>query len=184
MLVILLFLLHGRSALVPLLTLPVVMLATFAAMWLFDVPASLMSLGGIGIALGIAVDADVVALEACHRRLEALGPAAAPEERRRQILAAAASLTPAIVIVAAHHRAQLPAGDGVYRRVGALASTARAHQDAGHRERQRCWRSRWRQRCARSCCAVTCGRSWPTRSPAGWSGCIGRSCTSRSAGLC
>ncbi len=96
-LVILLFLLHGRSAIVPLVTLPVVMLTTFAAMWLFDVPASLMSLGGMGIALGIAVDADVVALEACHRRLATLGDSGSAEERRAQMLAAAASFTPAIV---------------------------------------------------------------------------------------
>ena len=96
-LVILLFLLHGRSALVPLVTLPVVLLSTFAAMWVFGVSASLMSLGGMGIALGIAVDADVVALEACHRRLEALGAAASPQHRQTQLLAAAASFTPAVV---------------------------------------------------------------------------------------
>ena len=95
--VILLFLLHGRSAIVPLVTLPVVMLSTFAAMWLFDLSASLMSLAGMGIALGIAVDGDVVALEACHRRLEGLGDAGSPEARRTQLLAAASSFTPAIV---------------------------------------------------------------------------------------
>jgi Cu(I)/Ag(I) efflux system membrane protein CusA/SilA len=76
--VILLFLLHPRSALVPLITLPVVLGLTFLGMWLLDVPATIMSLGGIGIALGLAVDADVVALEACHRRLEA-GSAASGE---------------------------------------------------------------------------------------------------------
>ena len=37
---------HLRSALVPLVTLPVVLLLTFAAMWLLDVPATIMSLGG------------------------------------------------------------------------------------------------------------------------------------------
>ena len=84
-LVVLLFLLHGRSALVPLVTLPLVVLLTFAAMWLFGVPATMMSLGGIAIALGMAVDADIVALEACHRRLEApRRRAAAPLRRRRR----------------------------------------------------------------------------------------------------
>jgi Cu(I)/Ag(I) efflux system membrane protein CusA/SilA len=73
MLVIFMFLLDGRSALVPLVTLPVVIAFTFLGMWLLGVPASLMSLGGMGIALGIAVDADVVALEACHRRVETAG---------------------------------------------------------------------------------------------------------------
>ncbi len=72
-LVILMFLLHARSALVPLATLPFVLLLTFCGMWLLGVSATIMSLGGIAIALGMAVDADVVALEACHRRLERLG---------------------------------------------------------------------------------------------------------------
>src|SRR6185436_4406505 len=58
---------------VPLATLPLVVLLTFAAMWLIGGPATVMSLGGIGIALGMVVDADIVALEACHRRLEAAG---------------------------------------------------------------------------------------------------------------
>lgn len=96
-LVILVFLLHGRSALVPLTTLPVVLLLTFGAMWILRVPASIMSLGGIGIALGMAVDADVVALEACHRRLETLGAGASAEERRGKLIAAAGSFAPAIL---------------------------------------------------------------------------------------
>ncbi|HXX66104.1 MAG TPA: efflux RND transporter permease subunit [Polyangiaceae bacterium] len=93
----LLFLLSGRSALVPLLTLPLVLLLTFGAMWIARVPATIMSLGGIGIALGMAVDADVVALEACHRRLEALGPVSSNGDRRSQLIAAAGSFAPAIL---------------------------------------------------------------------------------------
>ncbi len=93
MLVIFMFLLDGRSALVPLVTLPVVIAFTFLGMWLLGVPASLMSLGGMGIALGIAVDADVVALEACHRRIES-SPSG---DRRSHVLAAGASFAPAIL---------------------------------------------------------------------------------------
>ena len=83
-LVILIFLLHARSALVPLATLPVVLLLTFGGMWILGVPATIMSLGGIGIALGMAVDADIVALEASHRRLETLEARASPAERPRK----------------------------------------------------------------------------------------------------
>jgi Cu(I)/Ag(I) efflux system membrane protein CusA/SilA len=94
-LVILAFLLHGRTALVPLATLPVVLCLTFAGMWLLGIPATVMSLGGIGIALGMAVDADIVALEACHRRLER---APAGEGARRAALrAAAGTVSPAIL---------------------------------------------------------------------------------------
>ena len=96
-LVILLFLLHARSAFIPLATLPVVLLLTFGAMWALGVPATIMSLGGIGIALGMAVDADIVALEASHRRLETLPPDASPGDRRAKLLAAAQSFAPAIL---------------------------------------------------------------------------------------
>jgi copper/silver efflux system protein len=96
-LVILVFLLQARSALVPLATLPVVLLLTFGAMWILGVPATIMSLGGIAIALGMAVDADLVALEASHRRLETVDPSAPPEHRRKQLVAAAQSFAPAIL---------------------------------------------------------------------------------------
>ena len=67
-------------------------------MRLLDVPATLMiALGGMGIALGIAVDADVVALEACHRRLETLPAGASADARRGALVAAAAAFTPAIL---------------------------------------------------------------------------------------
>ena len=93
-LVILVFLLHGQSALVPLISLPVVLCLTFAGMWLLGVPATVMSLGGVGIALGMALDADIVALEACHRRLEAAGAGLA---RRDALLTAARTVAPAIL---------------------------------------------------------------------------------------
>jgi copper/silver efflux system protein len=95
-LVILMFLLHGQSALVPLATLPLVLFLTFAGMRLFGVSATIMSLGGIAIALGMAVDADVVALEACHRRIEGEGKGAAGS-RRGAVLSAAGTVTPAIL---------------------------------------------------------------------------------------
>jgi Cu(I)/Ag(I) efflux system membrane protein CusA/SilA len=93
----LLFLADWRSALIPLLTLPVVVLLTFGMMCLLGTPATIMSLAGIGIALGMAVDADIVALEACHRRLETWSPASSPADRRAQLIAAAGSFAPAIL---------------------------------------------------------------------------------------
>jgi copper/silver efflux system protein len=96
-LILLVFLLHGPSALVPLATLPLVVLLTFGAMWVLGVPATIMSLGGVAIALGMAVDADIVALEACHRRLEAAGASASRGDRLRAIASAAGSFAPAIL---------------------------------------------------------------------------------------
>ena len=45
----------------------------------------------------MAVDADVVALEACHRRLEALPPGVAPAERRAELLRAAVAIVPTLL---------------------------------------------------------------------------------------
>jgi Cu(I)/Ag(I) efflux system membrane protein CusA/SilA len=95
-LILLVFLLHGRSAALPLVTLPLVVLLTFAAMWVIGLPATIMSLGGIGIALGMAVDADIVALEACHRRLEHAQDASRTA-RLSALIAAAGSFAPAIL---------------------------------------------------------------------------------------
>ena len=96
-LVIVIFLLSARSALVPLVTLPAVLLLTFGAMWILGVPATIMSLGGIGIALGMAVDADIVALEASNRRLETLPPDAPAADRRGKLVDAAQAFAPAIL---------------------------------------------------------------------------------------
>ena len=134
-LVVLIFLLHGRSALVPLLTLPLVVLLTFAAMRLFGIPATVMSLGGIAIALGMAVDAELVALEACHRRLETDpggGISGASPWRRRRLVEAAGAFAPAILtslLIAALAFVPVFAFGG---ETGRLAAPAGARQDAGH----------------------------------------------------
>ena len=69
-LVCLVFLLHFRSSLVAILTLPVGILAAFIAMNLMGVNANIMSLGGIAIAIGVMVDASVVMVENLHKHRE------------------------------------------------------------------------------------------------------------------
>jgi copper/silver efflux system protein len=92
-----LFLLHLRSALVVILTLPLSVLAAFLLMRLQGINANLMSLGGIAIAIGAMVDAAVVMVENAHKKLEA-DPAAADDPRRRVALIgeAAAEVGPAL----------------------------------------------------------------------------------------
>ncbi|NVN92814.1 MAG: efflux RND transporter permease subunit, partial [Desulfuromonadales bacterium] len=68
-LVILVFLLHFRSALVVVLTLPVSVLIAFITMKLMGVTSNIMSLGGIAIAIGVLVDAGVIMVENCYRHL-------------------------------------------------------------------------------------------------------------------
>ncbi len=69
-LVCVLFLLHARSALVAILTLPVGILMAFIAMRWVGVGADIMSLGGIAIAIGAMIDAAIVMIENMHKHLE------------------------------------------------------------------------------------------------------------------
>jgi Cu(I)/Ag(I) efflux system membrane protein CusA/SilA len=68
-LVIFLFLLHARSALVPILTLPVAVLAAFVPMYYQGLTANIMSLGGIVVAIGAMIDASIVMVENIHQKL-------------------------------------------------------------------------------------------------------------------
>jgi copper/silver efflux system protein len=68
--VCLVFLLHARSALVAILTLPMGILIAFIAMRGVPVGADIMSLGGIAIAIGAMIDAAIVMIENMHKHLE------------------------------------------------------------------------------------------------------------------
>ncbi|TKB56264.1 efflux RND transporter permease subunit [Ferrimonas aestuarii] len=69
-LVCLLFLLHARSTLVAVITLPLSILISFIVMGWMGVNANIMSLGGIAIAIGAVVDAAIVMVENAHKHLE------------------------------------------------------------------------------------------------------------------
>jgi copper/silver efflux system protein len=69
-LVCFLFLLHWRSALVAVVTLPLGILTSFVVMHYQGVSANIMSLGGIAIAIGAMVDAAIVMIENAHKHLE------------------------------------------------------------------------------------------------------------------
>ena len=70
-LVVFLFLLHARSALVPILTIPVGVAIAFVPMLHQGLTANIMSLGGIAVAIGAMVDASIILVENAHKRLEA-----------------------------------------------------------------------------------------------------------------
>lgn len=70
-LVILLFLWHIPSAMIPIFTLPAAVILAFIPMRLFGINANIMSLGGIAVAIGALVDAAVVVVENAHKKLEA-----------------------------------------------------------------------------------------------------------------
>jgi Cu(I)/Ag(I) efflux system membrane protein CusA/SilA len=69
-LVCIVFLLHLRSALVGIFTLPVGVLIGFIIMYKQGINANIMSLGGIAIAVGAMVDAAIVMIENAHKHIE------------------------------------------------------------------------------------------------------------------
>ncbi len=70
-LVVLLFLWHIPSALIPMITIPIAVLILFIPFRAMGVTANIMSLGGIAIAIGAMVDAAIVVVEQAHKKLEA-----------------------------------------------------------------------------------------------------------------
>lgn len=90
------FLLHFRSALLPIVSLPLAVVTSFIPMYFFGVPATIMSLGGIAIAIGATVDAEIVMVEAAHKKLEDAPDDLPHAERERLLSEAAREVTPAI----------------------------------------------------------------------------------------
>ena len=86
-LVCVVFLLHVRSALVAIITLPLGVLISFLLMHWLGLSSNIMSLGGIAIAIGAMVDAAIVMIENAHKHLER----APPGKPRTEILIEAAS---------------------------------------------------------------------------------------------
>lgn len=69
-LVILIFLWHIPSAIIPIITIPITVLLAFIPMQAMGLTANIMSLGGIAVAIGAMVDAAVVVVEQTHKKLE------------------------------------------------------------------------------------------------------------------
>ena len=68
-LVIIIFLFHFRSALIPIITLPIAVIASFLPMYYLHVSSNIMSLGGLALAIGVLVDAAIVMVENGYRHL-------------------------------------------------------------------------------------------------------------------
>ncbi|MDE3154264.1 MAG: efflux RND transporter permease subunit, partial [Acidobacteriota bacterium] len=76
-LVIIVFLFHFRSALIPIISLPIAVLASFIPMYFLGISANIMSLGGLALAIGVLVDAAIVIVENGYRQLSERQEAAA-----------------------------------------------------------------------------------------------------------
>ncbi len=90
--VIIVFLFHFRSALIPILTIPLALIATFIPMYYLGVSSNIMSLGGFALAIGVLIDASIVMVENSYRHLAeraAKDRRIAADEHRRIVLDAA-----------------------------------------------------------------------------------------------
>jgi Cu(I)/Ag(I) efflux system membrane protein CusA/SilA len=97
-LVIMLFLFHLRSALIPILTLPIAVAASFIPIYYLGITSNIMSLGGIALAIGVLVDAAIVMVENAYRHVSEPRPdgAVAYEDQPRVVIGAARQVGRAI----------------------------------------------------------------------------------------
>ncbi|HEV2487187.1 MAG TPA: CusA/CzcA family heavy metal efflux RND transporter [Terracidiphilus sp.] len=90
------FLFHFRSALVPILTLPIAVLAAFIPMYYLHVSSNIMSLGGLALAVGVLIDAAIVMVENGYRHLAERTDVPDEAERRRILVHSAQQVGPAL----------------------------------------------------------------------------------------
>ena len=89
-LVIIVFLFHVRSALIPILVLPIAVVASFIPMYYLGVTSNIMSLGGIALAIGVLVDASIVMVENAYRQVSGTGDTVVPYDAQPQVILRAA----------------------------------------------------------------------------------------------
>jgi Cu(I)/Ag(I) efflux system membrane protein CusA/SilA len=90
------FLFHFRSALVPILTLPIAVLAAFIPMYYLHVSSNIMSLGGLALAVGVLIDAAIVMVENGYRHLAERNDVPDEKERRLILVRSAQQVGPAL----------------------------------------------------------------------------------------
>jgi Cu(I)/Ag(I) efflux system membrane protein CusA/SilA len=84
--IILIFLWHVPSALIPIITIPVTVAIAFIPMRLMGLSSNIMSLGGIAIAVGAMVDAAIVVVEQTHKKLEQWERTGRKEDYQRVVI--------------------------------------------------------------------------------------------------
>jgi len=84
--IVLLFLWHIPSAIIPIITIPIAVLLSFIPFRMLGMTANIMSLGGIAIAIGALVDAAIVVVEQTHKNLEQWERAGRKEDYRTVVI--------------------------------------------------------------------------------------------------
>ena len=86
--VILVFLWHIPSAMIPVFTIPIAIVISFIPMHMMGLSSNIMSLGGIAIAIGAMVDAAIVVVEQTHKKLEEWEKTGRKEDYHRVVIEA------------------------------------------------------------------------------------------------
>ena len=166
-LVILLFLWHIPSAIVPIVTIPVSVLLAFIPMCFMGITSNIMSLAGIAISIGVLVDGAIVEVENAYKKLE-LWQRGGRQGRlpRRCACEALQEVGPVGLLLAARDRGRVPADLHAGRPGGPALQAARLDEEPHHGDRRAARRSRSIRRCACS------SRAWTssTSGRAGWPG--------------
>ncbi|WP_367606681.1 efflux RND transporter permease subunit [Legionella sp. W05-934-2] len=95
-LLIIVFLGHFRSALIPIITLPLAILISFIPIYFLHVGLNIMSIGGIIVAVGDMVDAAIIMVDNAHKRLADWEAKGSPGDRTQVLIDSAKEVGPAI----------------------------------------------------------------------------------------
>ncbi len=95
-LLIIVFLGHFRSALIPIITLPLAILISFIPIYFFNIGLNIMSIGGIIVAVGDMVDAAIIMVDNAHKRLADWEAKGSPGDRSKVLIDSAKEVGPAI----------------------------------------------------------------------------------------
>lgn len=90
------FLLHFRSALIPIITLPLAILIAFIPLYYLGVGLNIMAIGGIIVAIGDMVDASIIMVDNAHKRLEEWEQNGRKGDRERILIDSAKEVGPPI----------------------------------------------------------------------------------------
>ncbi|WP_230310223.1 efflux RND transporter permease subunit, partial [Legionella pneumophila] len=95
-LLIIVFLGHFRSALIPIITLPLAILISFIPIYFLHVGLNIMSIGGIIVAVGDMVDAAIIMVDNAHKRIADWEAKGSPGDRTQVLIDSAKEVGPAI----------------------------------------------------------------------------------------
>ncbi len=95
-LVIVLFLFHGPSAFVPIITIPVTVALSFIPMYHMGVTSNIMSIAGIAISIGVLVDGAIVQVENAYKKLELWQEGGRQGDYHRTLLTAIQEVAPSV----------------------------------------------------------------------------------------